>query len=631
MGSKMGQGPTPMSPGCFRRWAALLLLLGMTLLAYFPAIGGGFVWDDKQSVTENVTLRSAEGLRQIWFEPQSTNQQYYPVLLTAFWVQYRLWGDDPLGYHITNISLHAVNACLLWLLLGRLSVSGAFLAAAVFALHPVHVESVAWVTELKNVLSGMFSLLTLLVWVRFIKTRQWQSYTLTLFLFLCGMLSKTAVVTLPLVLLLLAWWKDPTGWRRVLRPLVPFVLIGAVLMLVTMWKEYLGLEEPGSIVPPMSVVERGLLAGRALWFYAGKLFWPATLMTIYPQWEIDVRAPWQYIFPLMALVVPVGLWWSRRQIGTGPLVAVLAFAIILAPALGFVPFGFMRLSYVADHFQYLASIGLIALIAAAVVKATDRLGPSRRWMGITGAGVVLLILGILTWRQGRLYLDAETLWRDSVTKNPQAWLAHNNLGIALVHRGGLEEAIRHYREALRINPPYAKAHYNLGNVLVRRGELEEAIEHYREAVRIDPTYVKAHNHLGNASVRRGELEEAIEHYREALRIDPTYVKGHNNLGNVLVRRGELEEAIEHYREAVRIDPTYATAHNNLGKALVRRGGIEEAIMHFREALRIQPDLADAHEGLGNVLTLQGKKDEAVKHYEEALRIMKSRREASTSR
>ena len=226
MGGQMGQDPIPASPERFPRWSALLLLLGMTLFAYFPAMHGGYIWDDKQYVTENVTLRSVDGLRQIWFEPQSTNQQYYPVLLTAFWVQYRLWGDDPLGYHITNVALHAVNAGLLWILLARLGVSGALLAAALFALHPVHVESVAWVTELKNVLSGMFSLLTLLAWVRFIKTRQWQGYALTLFLFLCGMLSKTAVVTLPLVLLLLAWWKDPDGWRRVLRPLAPFVVIG---------------------------------------------------------------------------------------------------------------------------------------------------------------------------------------------------------------------------------------------------------------------------------------------------------------------------------------------------------------------------------------------------------------------
>ncbi|MFQ5684538.1 MAG: tetratricopeptide repeat protein [Candidatus Binatia bacterium] len=664
MRNRPGQGPTPMSPGRSRRWATALLLLGMTFLAYLPATRGGYIWDDKRYITENVTLRSTEGLRQIWFEPQSTAQHYYPVLLTAFWMQFRLWGVDPLGYHITNIALHAVNAVLVWLLLSRLSLPGAFLAAALFALHPVHVESVAWITELKNVLSGTFSLLTLLAWMRFLGTRQWQGYALTLFLFLCAMLSKTAVGALPLILLLLAWWKGPNGWRHELWRVVPFLAISGVLGLITVWKEHLG-GDPGGLPPPLSLAEQGLLAGRALGFYAGKLLWPATLMLIYPRWEIDAHAPWQYAFPLAALAVPLGLWWFRQRIGRAPLVAVLSFTIALGPALGFVPFDFMRLSYVADHFQYLASIGLIGLVAGAVVQTADRLGLSQRWMGIAGAGVVLLALGVLTWHQGRLYQDEATLWRDNLAKNSQAWMAHFGLGNVLARRGALKEAVTHYRQAVQINPADGSLHNNLGNVLVRRGELKEAVKHYRQAVQINPTDAEAHSNLGLALARRGKLVEAVRHYRRALQINPADALVHNNLGNALVRRGELEEAIRHYRQAVKLSPVnsefyfnlgnalvkqerldeavgqfqqavkikpdFAEAYHHLGRVVAAQGHLDKAIEYFRQALRIQPEFAKAHESLGQALAEQGKRDEAVKHYEEALRIMKSSREASGQR
>jgi len=622
-------------------WAGLIVLL--TLLAYIPAMRGGYIWDDDAHITENAALRSFEGLKRIWFEPKVL-PQYYPLVHTTFWVEYHLWQLHPFGYHLVNVLLHAFNAILLFLVLRCLRVPGAWLAAALFALHPVLVESVAWITERKNVLSGFFYLSSVLAYLRFANftvgpantslssdiypptsrnsTRSWRFYLLALFLFLCGLLSKTVTCTMPAAILLVLWWKrDRLCWRDVLA-LIPYFIAGAVLGLATVWLEKYHVGARGEEWA-LSFLDRCLVAGRALWFYAGKLVWPHKLTFNYTRWQIDSGVWWQYLFPAAALAVISIMWLMRRRIGKGPFVAVAFFAGTLVPALGFFDVYPMRFSFVADHFQYLASIGLIALAAAAMTTFFKRLGPRHDTIGFVVCMAVLLVFGVLVWKQSTIYGDAETLYRDTISKNPHSWMAHYNLGVFLVNSGRFDEVMPLFSEALRLRPDDADAHYNLGVALEKQGRLEQALAHFSETVRLRPDYADAHYSMAVILARQNKFERAISHYSQALRANPNYVEAHNNLGVALFSLGELDKAIEHYRTALELDPNFGKAHNNLGNALIQKGKLNEAIAHYSRALEIRPNYPEAHNNLGVVLARQGKIDAAIVQFERALQLKPS--------
>jgi len=605
-------------------WVVLIVM--MTLTAYLPSLRGDFLWDDDAYVTKNKTLRDADGLRRIWFELGAV-PQYYPLVHTTFWLEYHLWGLRPLGYHLTNVLLHAVNAVLLWFLLRRLSVPGSWAAAALFALHPVHVESVAWITERKNVLSGAFYFSSVLAYLGFClpddrpqkgrgpsmgKGRR-RAYALTMGLYLGALWSKTVTATLPMALLLVTWWKRGRIDRWDVLRSVPLVAMGAVFGFITAWMERDHVGARGSLWD-LSIVERCLVAGRALWFYAGKLVWPHPLTFIYPRWEVDATVWWQYLYPLAALTAIAVLWAVRDRIGKGPLVAILLFAGTLAPALGFFNVFPHVFSYVADHFQYLASTGLIALFAAVCARALQRLGPWAERARSCGCVGVLAVLWTLTWRQGHVYADVETLWRDTLAKNPNAFLAHNNLGLILMSRDKPDEAMVHFKEALRSFPHLAPGHFNLGLLLMRQDKPDEAMVHLEEVLRslpdsgagrtrrdeapgpwgsLDKSYADyladAACNLGAVLDRKGRLDEAMVYYARAVRLSPHHADAHYNLGQGLDRQGRLDPAISHYTEALRFDPRHAKAHNNLGLALVRRGRVQEGIVHCREASALEPN------------------------------------------
>lgn len=603
---------------------ALIVLL--TLLLYIPALQGGFIWDDNWYVTDNPKLRSTEGLARIWVEPRSS-PQYYPLVFSTFWVEYQMWGLDPAGYHLVNVLLHAVSAVLLYLLLSRLKVPGAWLASVVFALHPVQVESVAWITERKNVLSGLFYFGSTLCLFRFFgvndkgrePSHRWWWYGSGLLLFICALLSKTVTCSLPAAMLLVLWWKHGrVRWPELLA-LVPFFIVGVVLGLFTIWLERHHVGAQG-LEWQLSFVERFLVAGRALWFYAWKLVWPAELTFNYQRWQINAGMWWQYGYPLAVLLVVSLLWAFRDRLGRGPLVAVLFFCGTLFPALGFFDVYPFRFSFVADHFQYLASVGLIVLTVGGLTHGAARmpLWPNRT---IVALGLLaLLLLATQTWRQGQIYADSETLWRDTLAKNPESLIAHNNLGSILRQQGKHHEAMVHFSEALRIRPDAVEALNNLGISLDTQGRQEEAVVYFTEALRLKPNYVAAHNNLGVALTALGKLEEAIAHLSEALRLNPQYAEAHNNLGIALTSQGKPEEAVVHFSEAIRLKPQHAEAHNNLGFVLTGQGRLEEAIAHLAEAIRLKPDYIEAHNNLGAALAKQGKFDQAISHYSTAREI-----------
>jgi len=597
----------------FRPGLLAVAIVLITLLTYYiPVMQSGFIWDDDAYLTENRTIRSNEGLGEIWLKPGST-PQYYPLVFSTFWVEYRLWGLNPKGYHLVNVLLHALAALMLWRVLSRLKVPGAWLAAAVFALHPVQVESVVWVTERKNLLSGLFYFSSTLCLIRFFNLdsegedshRQWLWYGSGLLLFICALLSKTVTCSLPAAMVLLLWWKRGRVCWRDLLALVPFFLLGLSLGLLTAWLEQHHVGAQG-LEWELTSVERILVAGRALWFYAGKLVWPAKLTFNYPRWQINAGVWWQYAYPFGVLLMLTLLWIFRSRVGRGPLVGMLFFCGTLFPALGFLDVYPFRYSYVADHFQYLASPGLIVMAVAGLTQVVSRLSPWSKRAGMALGLAVLLVLAVQTLRQSYVYENLETLWRDTLEKNPASWMAHYNLGILLAEQGKTSEAIDHYNKALQVKTDYVNIYINLGVALAKQGRLEEAIGHYHQALQIMPDHPNAHNNLGNALARQGKVEEAASHYLEALRIKPNHAEAHYNLGLLLAEQGKVEQAISHYSEVLRITPNHLDAHINLGVELAKQGRLQEAVSHFSKALQIKPDDTKARRNLELALQLMGK-------------------------
>ncbi len=585
------------SPKAFLAGACGLLLA--VVLSYLPALGNGFIWDDDGYVTRNPRLRDAAGLCDIWTKPMSSSQyypiQYYPVVHTSFWLEHHLWGNRPSGYHAVNVLLHALNAILLWRILRRLSVPGAFWAAAIFALHPVQVESVAWITERKNVLSGAFYLLALGSYLAFEgdlaperARRRWSFYAWAVACFALALLSKTVTASLPLVLLVLIWWKRGSIRRADWPPLVPMLAMGAVMGLVTAYIEraHVGAQGPAWALP---FAERVLLAGRALWFYAEKLVWPHPLVFIYPRWQLDAGQWLLYLYPLGAAAVIVALWMERKEIGRGPLAAVLFFVITLAPALGFFNVFPMLYSYVADHFQYLACVGLIALFAAGVTAALEQAGPVGRWARIPLWLVLLFSLGALTWRQCGIYRNEETLWRDTLRKNPGCWMAHVNLGKLLSLRGESREAVQQYEQALTIWPQDAGAHNNLAIELNNLGRTAEAIQHFEEAVRLWPKYADARTNLGVMLLGLGRRDEALFQFKQAVTLRPDNAVLHNNIAWLLATadRPAGDAAVSYAERAAELtqrrDPSVL---DTLAASYAAAGRFDEAVATAQKAVEL---------------------------------------------
>jgi protein O-mannosyl-transferase len=602
----------------FNQFAPHLVLVGLTLLAYLPALRAGFIWDDPDYVTQNATLRSFDGLRQMWLERRSL-PQWYPLVHTTFWIEYQVWQLWSPGYHTVNVLLHGVSAAVLYAILRKLALPAGWLAAAVFAVHPVHVESVAWVTERKNVLSGIFYLAAAWAYFRFedpdtdqpTSPGNWRAYAAALALFLCALLSKTVTASLPAAILLVLWWKRGRLTWRAVAPLVPFFLIGAWLALLTATDERQHVGASGAEFD-FSPVERLLIAGRAAWFYLWKLILPLRLSFIYPRWDIDPSYRWLFVFPIAALLTLASLFFLRRRIGRGPLVALLFFGGTLLPALGFVNVYPMRYSFVADHFQYLASIGPIVLLVAILRRLTGKTTPYMP--------VILIPLGLITFQQAKAYRNTETLWRDTVAKNPNSWMVHTNLGHALVERKAYDEAQREYERALELAPHLPEPHWNVGIGLSVRGDYEGALRHFNEAIRLEPNFPQGYFSRGNVYRERGRLDDAVREYERAVALKKDYAEAYYNLGVIAEQQKRLDDAVCYYRLAVANKLDYADAHYNLANVLRAQGRADEALVHYSQVIRINPRRAEAHVNLGATFLQLKQFDQAARAFRAALAI-----------
>ncbi len=601
--------------------AALLIVLAV-LAAYWPAMSGGFLWDDDIWITEDPTgstarlIRADDGLYSIWFTTQATD--YWPLTNTAFWLQWRLWGMDPTGYRVTNILLHAVGSVLVWRVLRLLQVPGAWLGAVLFAIHPVTVASVAWISELKNCLSFPLYAAALLAWLRFEHSGRRLWYAISLFTFLLALAAKTSTVALPIVLLGLAWWRrGKIAWQDVLRS-IPFFVFSLAMALATVWFQ-IGRNIGEEVVRPEGLLSRLAASGWVVWFYVYKAFLPLRLAMIYPRWDVDPTNAIAWL-PLAALIALLTIFWRYRKSWGRPMIVALGyFVVTLGPVLGIIGMSFHQHSLVSDHFQYLALPAVTTLLAAAMVT----LARFSRWRRIVmGAAMTLLfVCFVLTRQRAEVFQTQENLWRDTLAQNPVAFSAHNNLGSALADLRRFEEAVPHYQAALRIKPDFAAAHYNWGSALqTGLGRFAEAAKHFEEAVRIKPDFAEAQFNWGNSLQAQRRFTEAIPHYEIAVRLKPDFAEAYYNWGNALQGLGRFEDAVEHYQEAVRLNPDDAEAHYNWANALQLLGRFEEAVERYQEAVRIQPEFANAHNNLGKAFENLARFDKATTEYKGALRL-----------
>ena len=679
----------------FSAWAGVLLIIVVVSIAYAPSLSGGFLFDDDVLLTGSQLIKIPGGLSRIWSSQEVLD--FWPATNTTFWLEWRLWNMHPAGYHVTNVILHIIEALMVWLILRKLSIPGAFLAALIFALHPVNVESAAWIASRKNLMAMLFFLLSILWYLKFTMSamitgtemsshggpwervsgpgtgRPWERvsspgplaassgalapspwftwYWLSLAAFLLAMLSKGSVAILPVLLLRIIWWLRPLT-RRDLAWTAPFFAIGLALAAVSMWFQTHG---SGYVFHAATVTERLLGAGRVIWFYLYKALLPVDLAFVYPQWHISAGNPLWWLPLSGAIAVTAVLWMFRKGWGRPLLFAWGFFCVALLPVMGFADVGFMQLSLVADRYQHIAIIAIIALTAASFSIWRQTMRGSIGWIasGIVVAGAVVS-LAFLTWRQSGVYRDELTLYRFTLEKNPACWIAHNNWGLALDRAGQTQEAIAHFRKALALKSDYAEAHNNWGLALNKAGRPEEAVEHFRQALNLSPDYYRAQNNWGVALDKLGRSREAIEHYKQALAqmpdnpefynnlatsliqlgepleaikqcehalaINPDDAKTHNNLGSALLNAGQIQEAIEHYEQALRLNPDYADAHCNLGCALVQIGHFQEAIEQCRQALALNPKSSEAYNTWGNALQSAGEYQQAIEQYEAALKL-----------
>lgn len=594
---------------------AVIALVALTIATHWPALSAGFVWDDDEHFVKNPTITGAEGFRSIWTSLELP--VYYPLTFSAFRVIYRLWGTNPLPYHAVTLALHTVGTVLLFFALRRLQVRGAWVAAALWAVHPVNIESVAWATELKNTLSGAWFFGSILCFLRYEEELKWKWFAGALVCFAAALLSKSSTVILPAVLLLCAWWqRERVTWADVKRSL-PFFALSLVCSVIAIQAQVTEKVSEGAARDwSLRLPERLIVSGKDIVFYVWKTVWPYHLAFVYPRWSHDARTLTEWL-PLMSVVAVGIILWRFRRVGWGRAgIFALGYSVVaLLPVLGFFDQYYYRYSFVADHFQYLASVGIIALVASGVTSWLQR-----RPVQVGTCGVSLVVLGVLSWQRCGVFHDPETLWLDTIARNPACWMARNNLGGMYLEQGRLDETIEQLREGLQYKTNDGGVYNNLGTALFRQGKMNDAVIQYEQAVKIQPDYADAHYNLGNALAELGKRDEAVSQYQEALRLRPDYAEAHYNLANALVNLGRPAEAVEHYRQTLRFAPNDVDACYSLAGLLAQVGNLVEAAAQYEQALQLKPDFVDAHYNLANTLMRLGRARDAIPHYREALAL-----------
>jgi len=603
-------------------WRAALILLAV-FYVFSPAIHGTWLWDDDLEITANPLLRDPLGWRNAWLRPAGAD--YFPLKDTLQWMEWRVWGNDPAVYHLTNIILHGFSAFLIWGLLRRLfpptrdGGCAAWWGGLLFAVHPLAVESVAWISELKNAFSLPLMLLALIGYVDWDARRQRRSYFWSVGFFAAALLAKSSVVMLPAVLLLYSAWRHRRLALSDLVASVPFFVLSMIFGLVTVRFQHSQFVLPGGPVAG-DAASRIACAGLAIAFYLWKAVIPVALTPIYPSWTVSPAHAWQFLPWAGLILLSAWLWNQRATWGRHGLFGLGFFALNLLPVLGFVRMSFARFAWVADHFAYISLIGLVGLAAAVFFAALKYGSDSVRSGVFVASGGIVIAWAFLARSHASLFRDPTTLWTYALRRNPGAWVAQYNLGCELVAEQRLPEAVSRFEETLRIEPLVPEAENGLGSTLARLGRPQEAVDHLTRAVQLYPELRDARYNLGSAWMQEGHYEEAVGPLEAALQSGPRTLELLNNLGLALAHTGRIEEAVERYREALGIDPKSARVRDNLGSAYLLLGRPIPAISEFEAARRLNSEDAEAHFGLGNALVMTHRVAEAATEYTAAITI-----------
>ena len=609
-----------------RLWACagVVLLVALVGVLYYPSFDGGFVFDDDHYLAENPSIHASDGLWRFWFAPERA--AYSPLTYSVFWVEWRCFATNPTGYHVVNIFLHIVDCLLLWLVFREMRLPGAYFAALLFAVHPVNVESVAWIAQLKNVLSLAFLLAS--IYCYFCAGRASRHFAESIFpagsrswlvlsflMFLAAVLGKGSTVVMPALLLVLLAWRRNLTVKDVLR-LLPFMVVALAFAFLNKWLEIQGEYAPRDV----SFVERLLGAGCVSWFYLYKTIWPSHLIFFYPAWQIDpAKIVWWT--PLIAAVGCTIILAAFARRSARPLwYAWLFYGMALAPVLGFVDVGYMHLSLVADHYQHIALTGVLATIAAGWRVLHQRLPSAARWISFAAAVAVVAMLSVLTWNLNKDYRDAPTLYKATIVKNPDCWFAYYNLGTLTAKSGDPAGAIPYFNDSLRLNPKYASSVNNLASAFYAIGRPGDAIELYEKTLKVEPVNPEVHFFYGILLQQLGRSADAMTHFETALKQKPNYAAAENELGNAILAQNRLEDALTHYRRAVEISPDYPEALCNEGIALRILGRPQEALEPLEKAVQLKPDFLTPHLHLLWVYAELNRDQEAVATAQKALAI-----------
>jgi tetratricopeptide (TPR) repeat protein len=637
------------------RWVFAVILVATTCAAFFPALRNEFVdWDDYENLVNNASYRGLGWDQLRWMFTTFHLGHYQPLSWMTLGLDHLIWGTDPFGYHLTNLIIHAANAILFYLVCRRLLsivfalppertrqpglAIAAGLAALVFAVHPLRAESVAWVTERRDVLSALFFLASIDCYLRAQWPKQSQSRRgwLSLALVACvlSLLSKATAVTLPLVLLLfdvyplgrlpgrLTSWFKPDH-RHVLFEKLPFFMLAGVFGLIALSAQ----QHTGALRP----VQQYFLSHRVaqsfygVCFYLWKSLFPARLSPLYElPFDFAAWAPLFLFCGAAAVSITLVLYRVRRR-WPGLLASWLYYNLMLAPVSGVAQSG---PQLAADRYTYLSCLSWSLLLGGGFYYLSKSAGQSdgRRRLFVTSCTLAVpavIVLGTMAWQQTKVWRDTRTLWEHVIAVGPPSSIAFYNMGRMIEHEGDNGRAMEYYQRSLAVNPTLADAHHNLARLLARNGQPLEAMEHYRRALEVKPRDADTHNNLGLLLAMRGEIPAALREFQTAVEIDPNYGRAYFNMARVFARQGDVEKSVQSYRHALKVNPDEVEIHLGLGEALARQGQLEEAAAHFQEAIKIQPTFAEAHVALARLLANQSKKDEAEKHYQEALRLLKS--------
>ncbi len=605
-------------------FGALALLL-LTLLIYIPSYKASFIWDDDTIAGHPLMREGWHGLKDIWFSIRFGD--FCPMTATSFWVESQIYGGLKEIQHATNIVLQALNVVLLWRILLQLRIPAAWIIAAVFAVHPVCVASVTWLAERKNTLSMFFYFLSLLFYlrsettvppssaIRFHKKRFWLSFTF----FICGLLSKTSVVVLPVILLLCDWWRCGKIERRNISRVLPFFIFAFAAGVTTLVAHFYFGPKLGVLPTGDNSLTRILTASRAFWFYLWKDFLPVGLTMHYPRWKIDPASFAAYL-PSFALITVLTFFWKFRGTwGKACLFGLGYFLLAAGPTIGVVNMAFLMMAPVADHLQYLALPGIIALVVGgAAYILSRRLRPQT--IALIFFTVLVCPLAVLSWQHQRVVSNPEKLWRDNLGKNPVSWISHNNLGGIYFERGQFEEALHFYEAALQERDNLSMLHVNVGRALFALNRTAEAVPQYAEAIRLDKTDFKAHNNLGVALITLGKTNEAISSFAKAVELAPGDTTFFVNLARVLIESGRTQQAVRLFQERLQRVPNDGTAHYHFAGLLFSMGKIDDALPHYEKAVQLLPQFVEARFGLAEIMARKNKKAEAVFQWRQILKM-----------